>query len=102
MMPSCLPPPFLVPSVPSEKFSRIALPELEFLNNLWGLGPSKIRVVVPARQGYTLHWLAELVPWNRFLGPLKVKNAGSELSVHGSVYGSWRLVGMYLCGMPRL
>ncbi len=25
-------------------------PVLEFLNNLWGLGPSRIRVVVPARQ----------------------------------------------------
>jgi len=37
-------------------------PVLEFLNNLWGLGTE------PAR----LHNLAELVPWNRFLGFLKV------------------------------
>jgi hypothetical protein len=43
---------------------------LEFLNNLWGLGTEKgiglsYRPARPRR-------LAELVPWNRFLGPLKV------------------------------
>jgi hypothetical protein len=31
--------------------------------------PSRNRVVVPARR---LHSLTELVPWNRFLGSLKV------------------------------
>ncbi len=38
---------------------------LEFLTNLWGLGRLSYR---PAR----LHSLAELVPWNWFLGSLKV------------------------------
>jgi hypothetical protein len=38
---------------------------LEFLNNLWGLEPSRNRAVVPARKA--IHSLAELDPWNRFL-----------------------------------
>ncbi len=41
-------------------------PVLEILNNPWGLGTEKNRIVLrPAR----LHSLAELVPWNQFLGP---------------------------------
>jgi hypothetical protein len=45
---------------------------LEFLNNLWG---ARNRVEIglsyrPAR--LHTHSLAELVPWNRFLGSLKV------------------------------
>jgi hypothetical protein len=44
--------------------------ELEFQNSLWG---ARNRVGIglsyrPAR----LHRLAELIPWNRFLGSLKV------------------------------
>jgi hypothetical protein len=38
----------------------------------------------PARQ----HSLAELVPWNRFLGSLKVKNPGSEVFRANSVPAS--------------
>jgi hypothetical protein len=47
-----------------------SFPVLEFLNNLWviGIGLS----YRPAR----LHSLAELVPWNRFLGSLKVSKFG--------------------------
>ncbi len=50
---------------------------LAFLNNLWGLGTELEQVIVyrPTR----LHSLAELVPWNRFVGSFKVKNSGSVL-----------------------
>ncbi len=41
-------------------------PVLEFLNNLWGLG------IALSNQTTRLHNLAELVPWNPFLGSLKV------------------------------
>ena len=40
--------------------------ELEFLNNLWGLGIGLS--YRPAR----LHRLAEFIPWNRFLGSINV------------------------------
>jgi hypothetical protein len=40
--------------------------ELEFLNNLWGLGIGLS--YRPAR----LHRLAEFFPWNRFLGSINV------------------------------
>jgi hypothetical protein len=43
----------------------------EFLNNLGGLGTGLS--YRPAR----LHSLAELVPWDRFLGSKKFKNSGS-------------------------
>jgi hypothetical protein len=39
------------------------------LNNLWGQEQSRNRIVVPATRP---HSLAKLVPWNRFLGSLKV------------------------------
>ncbi len=43
-----------------------------FLNNLVGARElSRNRVIVPARHA-RLHRLAELVPWNRFLGSIKV------------------------------
>ncbi len=43
---------------------------LEFLNNLWGLGTEK--GIGLSYRSARLHRLAELVPWNRFLGSLKV------------------------------
>jgi hypothetical protein len=50
---------------------------LEFLNNLWGLEPSRKRV---AYWSARLHSLAELVPWNRFSGSLKVKKYGPRIA----------------------
>ncbi len=52
-------------------------PRMEFLNNLWAMG-ARNRVGIgltyrPAR----LHGLAEFIPWNRFLGSIMLKNAGS-------------------------
>ncbi len=46
---------------------------LEFLNNLWRLGTEQDLMLSyrPAR----LHRLAELIPWNRFLGSLKVPSS---------------------------
>ncbi len=49
---------------------------LEFLNKLWGLGTG-----LP---GYTLNRLAKSIPWNRFLGSLKVLKYG--LSIQVSVF----------------
>jgi hypothetical protein len=45
-------------------------PVLEFLNNLWGLEPSRIGL---SYRPSKLHRLAESIPWNRFLGSRKVK-----------------------------
>ncbi len=48
---------------------------LVFLNNLWGLGRVGIGLLYrPAR----LHWLAELVPWNRFLDSIILKNEDED------------------------
>jgi hypothetical protein len=38
------------------------------------------RVIVPTRQA-RIHRMAELIPWNVFLGPLKVKNGLSTAFV---------------------
>jgi hypothetical protein len=42
---------------------------LEFVNYLWGLGT--VRIVLSYRPAW-LHKLAELIPWHRFLGSLKL------------------------------
>ncbi len=58
---------------------------LKFLNNLWGKEPSRNRVVVwPARQ----QRLAEFLPWNQFLGSLKVLKFGLCVycNIHRSIY----------------
>ncbi len=52
------------------------------LNNLWGL---ETELEQGCRTGPArLYSLAELVPWNRFLGSLKVKNSGSGGPVRNS------------------
>ncbi len=50
-------------------FDDFCKPELEFFNNLGGLGTEKNKVIVPARQAT---WADEFIPWNRFLGSINV------------------------------
>ncbi len=50
---------------------------LEFFNNLWG---ARNRVGIGL--WYRLQRMAELIPLNRFLGSLKVKNSSSDLNQH--------------------
>ncbi len=50
----------------------LVLPVLEFLNNIWGLGTEQKQGCRTGPPGYTVHSLAEQVPWERFLGSLKV------------------------------
>jgi hypothetical protein len=45
-----------------------------------GMEPIRNRVVVPAPQ---VHGLAELVPWNRFLGSLKVIKIRAQILEKG-------------------
>jgi hypothetical protein len=52
----------------------LSSPVLEFLNNLWG-ARNRVGTGLSYRP-VRLQSLAESVPWNRFLGSLKVKKFG--------------------------
>jgi hypothetical protein len=52
-------------------YVAFVLPELEFLNSLWGLGTEEEKSYRTGPPGY-MHRLAEFIPWNRFLGFINV------------------------------
>ncbi len=52
---------------------KVSRPVLEFLNNLWGLGTSRNRVVVPARQATQLGGIGSLESILWLLKSLKIR-----------------------------
>jgi hypothetical protein len=60
--------------------------ELEFLNNQWGLGRIRVGIELSYRPA-RLQRLAELIPWNRFLGCLQKRlKLRAQYTIHGDAY----------------
>jgi hypothetical protein len=68
-------------------------PVVEFLNNLWGLGFRNLVGIGVSYRPARLHRLAEMIPWNRFLGSSKVKKFGLMLHMLAEFFPWNRFLG---------